>query len=58
MNGTKKAIEGIKKALEKLGVHGTVRIAEIAPGDTTRFTVYINDEYFGVYDTDKNTFVD
>ena len=48
----------IKEALEKLDVHGKVRIAEIAPGDTTRLTVYINDEYFGVYDTDKNTFVD
>lgn len=53
-----KAIDAVKKALDQLSVHGHVQISEIAPGDTSRLTVYVNDEYFGIYDADKNTFVD
>ena len=58
MNNAKKAIDGVKEALKKLGVHGHVRIEEIAPKDASRLTVYVNDNYFGIYDTEKHTFVD
>ena len=58
MNRMKKAIDGVKEALDLLGVHGHVRIEEIAPRDTSRLTVYVNDDYYGIYDTNKHTFVD
>lgn len=58
MDRMKKAIDRVKEALEQLKVHGHVRIEEIAPRDTSRVTVYVNDEYFGVYDIDRRTFVD
>lgn len=58
MDRMKKAIDRVKEALDKLGVHGRVRIEEIAPRDTSRLTVYVNDEYYGVYDIDRQTFVD
>ena len=45
----------IMKALKELGVIGTVTTKEISTGRTS---IYINGEYFGIWDTDRKTFVD
>ena len=49
------AKEKIENALKELGVHGKIRIENIG---WHIWLVYINGEVFGIYDTDKNTFVD
>ena len=43
------------KALETLGIRGTVTTNEITNG---RIIVYVDGEYFGIWDTTKKTFVD
>lgn len=47
--------EQIKETLERLGVKGT---ATIIPVGFHRYEVSVNDEYFGIFDIDRNTFVD
>ena len=43
------------KALTALGITGNVRIKAI---DKDRYSVYIDWEYFGIWDDRKKTFVD
>lgn len=45
-------IEYIKKSL---GISGNV---DAKPIDSTRFVIVIDGDYFGVFDTVRNTFVD
>lgn len=45
----------IKEALERLKVKGEIKIKPIAPD---RYAVYINNVYFGIWDSIRNTFVD
>ena len=45
----------IKAALEGLGVKGTVKISQEG---YHRYRVEVNGEYFGIFDIDRNTFVD
>ena len=47
--------EQIKTALARLGVKGTIRVS---PAGDHRYRVELNGEYFGIYDADRNTFVD
>lgn len=47
--------EKIIIALEQLGVKGTVRISQYG---FHLYRVEVNDKYFGIYDIDRNTFVD
>lgn len=47
--------EQIKAALESLGMKGTIRIT---PAGLNRYLVELNGEYFGIYDIDRDTFVD
>jgi hypothetical protein len=47
--------EQIKTALEHLGVEGTVRISVAG---YHQYLVEVNGEYFGIFDIDRNTFVD
>lgn len=51
----KEAVNAVKNALEKLGVKGSVRIKE---SSFNAYIVFVNNKYFGVFDTNKNTFVD
>lgn len=45
----------ITKALKELGVSGTVTTKMVAPD---RIAVYVDGEYFGLWDTTRKTFVD
>lgn len=45
----------IKQALITLGVRGKVQITGLG---LSRYEVKVNSKRFGVYDTNKNTFVD
>lgn len=45
----------IHDALKILGVTGEVKLTAIT---IDRIAVYVNDEYFGIWDTEKKTFVD
>lgn len=45
----------ILEALKTLGVEGSVTIRYI---DKNRTAVYVNGEYFGIWDTIRKTFVD
>ncbi len=45
----------IKAALDHLGIKGTIRIS---PAGYHRYRVELNGEYFGIFDVDRNTFVD
>lgn len=45
----------IKAALTHLGMKGTVRIS---PAGLNRYLVELNGKYFGIYDIDRDTFVD
>jgi hypothetical protein len=47
--------EQIKTALEHLGAKGTVIIR---PAGFHRYEVDLNGEHFGIFDIDRNTFVD
>ncbi len=47
--------EQIKTALTNLGVKGTTRIY---PAGYHRYLVVLNGEYFGIFDADRDTFVD
>lgn len=53
-----KAMQQVRSALDQLEVIGDVCIFELNPGDTSRFEVAVNGEYFGIFDTGRNTFVD
>jgi len=50
-----KRVKEIKKALKYLGVKGSVRIEDVS---IDRIKVFVNGEYFGIYDTQRRTFVD
>ena len=45
----------IKTAIARLGVKGTIRIS---PAGLNRYLVELNGKYFGIYDADRDTFVD
>lgn len=45
----------IKEALKKLNVKGTIAVKWIS---ADRIAVYVNNEYFGIWDTAKKIFVD
>lgn len=45
----------IKEALDKLGVNGTFSAKWIA---SDRIAIYVNNEYFGIWDMVRKTFVD
>lgn len=47
--------ELITKALSNLGIKGTLMINQL---DSSRFEVLVDNKYFGIFDTVKNTFVD
>ncbi len=47
--------EQIETALTHLGVKGTIRIT---PAGLNRYLVELNGTYFGIYDADRDTFVD
>lgn len=48
-------MKDITKALRELGVKGTVTTKLV---DLDRIAVYVNGEYFGLWDTTRKTFVD
>ena len=50
-----KFMKEIKKALNELGVKGHITTKWIT---TDRIAVYVGDEYFGIWDTIRKTFVD
>lgn len=45
----------IRNALKILGVIGEVKLTTVT---IDRIAVYVNGEYFGIWDTEKKTFVD
>ncbi len=49
------ALNNIKKALNTFGIHGKAQLRYIADD---RVLVNVNGEYFGIWDAEKNTFVD
>lgn len=52
-------LDMVGNAVKELGVtYETLVMMDVVPGDTGRIRVYKDGEYFGVYDTDKKTFVD
>lgn len=48
--------EQIQKALDALGVKGDMTLTD--EGHKDRYTVCIDGEYFGIYDLNRDTFVD
>lgn len=50
-----KRMKEIMKALRTLGISGIVTIKQIT---FDRYTVYVDNEYFGIWDTNRKTFVD
>ena len=50
-----KFMKEIKEALNKLGAKGHITTKWIT---TDRIAVYVDDEYFGIWDTVRKTFVD
>lgn len=52
-----KTIKQVRNALDNLGITGDALMLEI-DGDPTRLQVFVNDEYIGIFDAVKNTFVD
>ena len=53
----KKRPAAVPAALEKLG-YRRIRELQITCPTQNRANVYLNDEYFGVFDFERNTFVD
>ena len=45
----------LHSALAKLGIKGTITTRQIA---AERIAVWVNGEYFGIWDTTRKTFVD
>lgn len=55
----KEILEMVGNAVKALGVtYETLVMMDVAEGDSGRITVYADGEYFGVYDTNRETFVD
>jgi len=52
---TDNAMKAMRKALRTLGVSGRVSVHEY---DSFTVEVYVDDEYFGLWDCDKQTFVE
>jgi hypothetical protein len=48
-------VKEIKEALKRLNVKGTITVKQIA---ADRIAIYVNNEYFGVWDTVRKIFVD
>ena len=48
-------INNIRKALTTLGVKGS---AQLRYANADRIVITVNGEYFGIWDSEKNTFVD
>ena len=48
-------MENIRTALKKLGYNGNAHITEIAP---CRYLVSMGGQYFGIWDSERKTFVD
>lgn len=57
MNEQEKTIQQVRTALNALEVKGNLVIIAIA-GDPSRVEVIVAGKYFGIFDTNKNTFVD
>ncbi|MGN1101198.1 MAG: hypothetical protein ACI4RG_03335 [Huintestinicola sp.] len=57
MNEQEKTIQHVRTALDALEVKGDLVIIGIG-GDPSRLEVFLNGKYFGIFDTNKNTFVD
>jgi hypothetical protein len=51
----RKVKEQIISELQNLGIKGKVRISKAG---ISRYRVELNGKYFGIYDTNRNTFVD
>lgn len=51
----KKVNEQVATAMKHLGVKGTVQLVYIG---FSNYRVMLNGSYFGIFDTDRNTFVD
>jgi len=49
------AKKNINDALKTLGVKGMVKVIHIS---FNTYRVLVDDKYFGIFDDDKNTFVD
>lgn len=52
----KKAIREIEKALARLGYRKFDFHCEVCGHN--RYVVFVNNDYFGIYDYDRHTFVD
>ena len=50
-----RTVENMRRALQILGFSGKANVEYISED---RVCVRINGEYFGIWDTEKNTFVD
>lgn len=52
-------MDSVKKqvatAMKHLGVKGTVKVVHIG---FNNYRILLNGKYFGIFDTDRNTFVD
>ena len=46
--------ETVTRALKALGVTGKIEVRD----ESSRAIVYVDGQYFGIYDFEKNTFVD
>ena len=60
MNEHEKTIQRIKqvrKALDALGIKSGAILREVGD-DPSRLEVVVDGKYFGIFDTNKNTFVD
>lgn len=57
MNEQEKTIQQVRTALNALEVKGNALIREIGE-DPARLEVFVDGKYFGIFDTNKNTFVD
>lgn len=60
MNEHEKTIQRIKqvrKALDALGIKSGAILREVGD-DPSRLEVFVDGKYFGIFDTNKNTFVD
>lgn len=51
-------LDKVGRAVEALGVKGDVVMTDVTPRDTGRIKVYVDEKYFGIYDTVRDTFVD
>lgn len=58
MNEYEKSMQQVRSALNVLGVKGDAIMQEVSPGDMSKLEVFVNGEHFGIFDTEKNEFID